>query len=236
MTGREPRRPRLSHVMRRTTLLLLLALVPGCTKMEKSAPEQTMATAPALPPPSNEAQLQQQMLQEFRDLNPAQQAWNPPAGAKLYQRTLVTYRIAPKGTPGNVGENLPGGGSPQVFQSNVSQRVKAQLAGPAFDIDPREPLAQTLAPGQAAEWTWWVTPNETGAQTLQLKSWLILNAGGADQEVALPSRFHDVDVEFNLAGWATLHWQLLLSAILLPLGGWVCKEGWQRLRRRPGPP
>lgn len=50
--------------------------------------------------------------------------------------------------------------------------------------------------------------------------------------MTLPSRFHTVDIRFNLIGWSLLHWQLLATAILIPLGGWACKEGWQRLRRQ----
>lgn len=193
-------------------------------------PQPTMAR-----PPSNEAKLREAIEREFADLNPAQNAWNPPKSAKLYERVLVTYRIAPKGTPGDVAADLPGTGAAQTFESTISQRVKVQLAGSAFDIDPKEPVLQTLAPGHACDWSWWVTPNESGEQTLQLKSWLVIDANGADREIAQPPRFHSVDVRFNLFGWMALHWELLASAVLIPLGAWACKEGWQRLRRRGTP-
>src|SRR6266498_1753179 len=157
--------------MRRTWLRWIVAvlLVASCKKEESTVTLDTAVsdtgttamttTTTGTVAQTNEARFREQLAREYGDLNPAQQAWNPPAKAQLYKRQLVTYRIAPKGAPGSVTENMLGTGTPQTWQGNISARVKAQLTGPAFDIEPKEAIVHPLAPGQAVAWTWWITPN-----------------------------------------------------------------------------
>jgi hypothetical protein len=202
----------------------------------RSAPPTRAAPAPpvaavAPPPPapvqtsvrSNEAIFREQLERESRDLNPARFAWNPPKQAKAYVPMVVTYRIAPKGAPGNVAEGL--GPNAERFDDTVSTRVAADLVGPAFTVDRLDPKDRVLRPGKAEEWHWRITPIESGErQPLTLNTTLTLTISDRDVPLPMQPRVNYVAVSSNPVGWAQHHWEWLMTAVILPAAGYGGKQ------------
>ena len=184
----------------------------------------------AVPPPQpgSEAAAEQQIAAAYKDLNPASFAWRPPAKAKVNHTQPVTFRIAPKGAPSNFSEGMSGSGTVEQWSGTVSARVRAQLVGPGFTIDPKDPVQHILLPGQTAEWQWFVTPTESGNQTLQLVTELVLDVNGREETYPF-YRNAMVDVAPDPIGWAEEHWEWIFGTLLIPLAGALWK--WWRGRR-----
>jgi hypothetical protein len=119
----------------------------------------------------------------------------------------------------------------------ISQRMKAKLVGPDFDIAPITDTTQAISGTEPTDWSWDIHPKHAGtALPLHLSFTAILRLPSGSEttrEIRTFDRVITVTVtEFppgrRVLGFLSRNWQYLLSAIVIPF----VLAAWSRWRKR----
>ncbi|WP_152609288.1 hypothetical protein [Kocuria rosea] len=71
------------------------------------------------------------------------------------------------------GDNFPSDNPVESHMTDVCGKMKAQLSGSGFLIDPKDPSPIKMVPEEGlAEWGWFITADKAGSQTLVLRLWV----------------------------------------------------------------
>lgn len=177
-----------------------IAPAPGAVALDVPPVEEpvfsTTATPPAAavlpppPPPTIEEQLYSVPI-----------AYETPASAAFNQSFTVTLAINAQDGAETATGGLSGSGSTNIEEAivQVTDQVKADLFGDAFEITAKSPEIQKLSKSTESRWRWEVTPTKSGPQELTFEIFAV----HPDQASELVRTFDDtVTVEVSRIGQA----------------------------------
>jgi hypothetical protein len=141
---------------------------------------------------------------------------NAPHAMRVGVAEPFVLRIASAGQSAGMAENLPASGQSTTSVFHVTPKIHATLAGSGFTIQSTSPEMQVIGGGTFTEWSWQVTPTESGDQELVVSIEVVLKEGVK----AIPKRW-PVHVSGNAHRSTSLffakNWQWLSSTLLIPL-------------------
>jgi hypothetical protein len=135
----------------------------------------------------------------LRDILQGDLVYAPPTRMRNQTRTLVTAVIDTSDlrTPDAPSPTTRPGRLPLL----VTTRMKMQLEGAGFDIDPKEPIEQGLLfppVSSTTTWTWQVTPRSLGTRQLGLHTFIELRDGAATSwHEVTPPAVRSIQVQVN---------------------------------------
>lgn len=110
----------------------------------------------------------------------------------------------------------------------ISDRMEARLSGYMFEITAITKEVQAVSKTRQTEWKWEIHPKEIGRHELHLTLTALLDINGYDTPRTI--RTFDRIIEVNITGKQKIsgffnnNWQLLLTAIFIPVAGWLWKR------------
>lgn len=110
----------------------------------------------------------------------------------------------------------------------LTPRMRASLAAPGFAIEPKDAQEQIVKEGEPTEWIWTLVPEVTGARTLVFTLEGLMMVGGKESAIRPPALTVPVEVDVNPIYLIERYWQWLMTAILVPLAGFVGKRWFDR--------
>jgi len=167
------------------------APVEAATSPDPIAQPEAMMRVETAPPPAPQPSLMDQ-------LRAVPIAHETPAEATFGRPFSVTMAINSAEGATTATEALPGTGNVVEAEAQVSDTVRAIVAGEAFTVEAVSPATQKLSPLTENVWRWSVTPLKAGPQELVIEIYAV------DEGEALPVRtFRDtVTVEVSRFGQA----------------------------------
>ena len=161
-------------------------------------------------------------------------AYNTPDKMQLGETVAVELLISPAVPADELGEQIEESGEVVVSTIEVTPRMKVELKTAdkdAFLIEPLhdspEQLLNTMEP---TKWTWWVTAEKGGIQTLTVVAYRMIKYDGQEYWREVESYRADIEVEITLGQrLLNLDWKwllgIILSAILIPaFWRWIDKR------------
>jgi hypothetical protein len=151
-----------------------LALLTGCGG--SAAPEEGFlstqpfpptATGGVLPTPLPTLDPAQVVANALASLEQGRLLYNPPTEMKFSETERVEARIS-LNPEEDLTENLQGSGQPIEESIPVTNFMKVQLKGQAFEITALNSEEQVVVSPGYTQWSWDVTPQKSGDQSLVL--------------------------------------------------------------------
>jgi ATP-dependent Zn protease len=106
--------------------------------------------------------------------------------------------------------------------------VQARITGQDFDIEANSPEVQSISYKEPTEWTWDISPTESGKKQLHLTITALFKVEGeeATRQIESFDRTISVNVTWNqrLSGFISTNWQWLWTAILVPIVVYLWKR------------
>jgi len=141
---------------------------------------------------------------EYKKLVYGRSAFNPPKEMTVGMAEIVTYRVVYGVeiiTPTLIAE-IPTEPNRQIITSTVriASRMKATLKGDgsAFTITPLHSTEEkVILPNEPNDWSWNVTPNESGQHTLILALTAVIEVGDKNVSYDLPIDTKTVNILIN---------------------------------------
>jgi hypothetical protein len=207
----------------RTTTAFVLSTDTG------SIPTTTMTTTAAMTtgtvatttghhddPTTPEGKLFNEIDQRFRALNPGQLLISAPHEMRVGVTEPFILRIAAANQNDGISSDLPTGGQTSTATLHVTPKMRATLAGTGFTIQSTSQEEQLIGGGSFTEWSWQVTPTESGNRELVANVYVELG----DQVKGIPKRW-PVHVSGNpgrsFSQFLKSNWQWLSSTLIIPL-------------------
>lgn len=169
--------------------------------------------------------------------------FNPPEEMKVGENKRVVVRILQTSSDDGsdvevtIVAGLEGEVEPQIFNVTVGTIMKANLAGPAFEIVSLTEEEQIVTPNRVTEWAWDISPTKSGDQQLTLNLSVLVRAEGIGEKTFATSESRTVSVKINprlaIASFIAEYWQWLATAIVVPVGTWAWKK-YSDSRKKPG--
>lgn len=162
-------------------------------------------------------------------------AYNTPETIQLGDTAVVQLELSPSFSVDELKAMItePGKKEGESIFMPFSRRVEAHLTGSAFKIVPLgTEIARAVEPGAICEWSWEVTPTQSGTHLLSLTIDAVVVIEGKD--AAREKRVFGKPIRVNVtlvqmvAGFISNNWQWLWAVGLVPLGGWM----FERVRRK----
>src|SRR5947209_2439245 len=192
------------------------------TTMTETAAMTTATTDTAAPPEhhhdptTTEGQLWNEIDQKFRSLNPGELLISAPDEMRVAVPETVVLRIAAANQNDGIGSDLPKGGQTSTSTIHVTPTMRATLAGTGFTIESTSQEEQLIGGGSYTEWSWQVTPTESGNRELVATVYVEIDG----KVKGVPRRWL-VHVSANAGHSTSLffakNWQWLSSTLLIPL-------------------
>ncbi len=174
-----------------------------------------------------EGQLFTEIDQRFQALNPGQILINAPHVMRVGVTEEFVLRIASAGQNAGISTNLPANGQSSTSEIHVTPMMSATLAGKGFTIEKTSPEEQMVGTGSFTEWSWQVTPAESGDLVLVANVMVKLD----DRVKAIPNRW-PVQVSPNVGRSVSIflasNWQWLSTTLIIPL----ILLGWRQRKKR----
>jgi hypothetical protein len=167
-------------------------------------------------PTTTEGQLWSEIDRKFRELNPGKLQITAPQEMRVAMPAQVVLRIAPLNQSEGIGLDLPAGGKTSTSALHLTPWMRATLTGSGFTIQNNSQEEQLIGGGSYTEWSWQVTPLESGNRELVATVYVVLDG----RLKGIPRRW-PVHVSAN-AGQSVSHffatyWQWLLTTLIIPL-------------------
>ncbi len=174
-------------------------------------------------------------------------AYNTPETIQMDDTAVVQLVLSPSLSSDELKAIITEPGKKESASIPFSRRVEAHLTGSAFKIAalgaeiPRE-----VKQGRVCEWSWEVTPTQSGTQWLFLTIDAVVAIDGKDtaeyEQFFKKAIKVKVTLSQRVASFVGNNWQWLWTVGLVPLGGWLLarvgrKRHGQRIaevRRPPG--
>lgn len=162
-------------------------------------------------------------------------AYSTPEAIQLDDTVVVQLKLSPSFSIDELEEKITEPGKKEGASIPFSRRVEAHLTGSDefFKITALgTELPREVKPGRVCEWSWAVTPTQSGTQRLFLTIDAVVAIDGKDAAsyVKIFSRTIKVRVTLGqrVASFVGNNWQWLWTVGLVPLGGWLLS----RVRRK----
>ncbi len=171
-----------------------------------------------------EGQLLDEIDKRFRALNPGQMVVSAPRTMRVGVAERFVLRIASAGQNAGIAADLSGPST--TSEIHVTPTMRATLAGNGFTIAPISPEEQFIGGGSFTEWSWQVTPTDSGDHQLVVSVMVVL-----DGRVKAIPKVWPVHVSVNagltLSHFFASYWQWIITALIIPLVGVF----WQRRKK-----
>lgn len=118
---------------------------------------------------------------------------------------------------------------------HLTPRMRARLGGAGFSIEPKDFQDQAVKQGEPTVWVWTVVPEEAGNHTLVFTLEGLIMVGSKEVPIRPPALTVPVEVDVNPMYFVERHWQWLLTAIVLPVVGFLGKRWFDRRAVTPAP-
>ena len=167
-------------------------------------------------PTTPEGQLFDAIDKRFKALNPGELLITAPPEMRVAVPVPFVLRIAAKNQSDGISSDLPSGGVTATSTIHITPTMRATLAGAGFTIQNNSQEQQIIGGGSYTEWSWQVTPIESGNRELVATVYVEI-----DGKVKGVSKRWPVHVSGN-ASRSTSHffatyWQWLLTTLIIPL-------------------
>jgi len=186
------------------------------TATTTTASTDTTTTEHHHDPTTPEGKLFNEIDERFKALNPGQLLITAPQEMRVAVPVPFVLRIAAKDQSEGITSDLPAGGVTATSTIHITPMMRATLVGAGFTIQNNSQEEQIIGGGSPTEWSWQVTPIESGNRELVATVYVEI-----DGKVKGTSRRWPVHVRGN-AGQATSlflskNWQWLASTLIIPL-------------------
>jgi hypothetical protein len=163
-----------------------------------------------------EGQLFNEIDQRFRALNPGQMLVNAPQTMRVGVAERFVLRIASAGQNAGIAADLSGPST--TSEIHVTPTMRATLAGNGFTIAPISPEEQFIGGGSFTEWSWQVTPTDSGDHELVVSVMVVLD--GRVKAIPKVWPVHvSANVGLTLSHFFASYWQWIITALIIPLAG-----------------
>jgi putative surface-exposed virulence protein len=158
--------------------------------------------------------------------------WNPPSEMELGRTETVVARIT-NDIAVNLTEGLRGRGVPQPEQIiNTSCYMEIKLYGDNFKITSIMPDVQPVRGSGYTEWSWYVTPLESGEQKLTLVASIILVIDNKDRSQGLKPHEQIITVtvspQHTVTEFLNENWKWLAATLVIPIITWLWRSRTQK--------
>jgi hypothetical protein len=152
--------------------------------------------------------------------------FSAPARIVLEHSESVSVAVSSKLSPAELeavlGEELRDSIGDNV---KISNRMRAELIGPAFTIVPLALEEQVVRTDEPTHWRWTVTPTRSGDQSLHLNVYAVLKIPdiGKDEGLPIIIKTYDKKIAIDLgilqrvASFLRKHWQWIFASLLYPV-------------------
>ncbi|MFA6055583.1 MAG: prepilin-type N-terminal cleavage/methylation domain-containing protein [Thermodesulfovibrionales bacterium] len=193
--------------------ILAAIAIPGYIGMqERSKKGSVIKTADAL------------LDEEFKKLSAGYILYNPPSTMTVGQQETVEVRITRTFTK-DLETKLSGRGKPIIENLRVSTSMKSFLIGEKkhFDIAPLNHEEQFVTGLGFTQWSWYVTPLESGTHTLLLRvtvKLFIPGIGEKERDYQVFERQIKVlaNTKYTTKRFLSTNWQYLITSVLTLFG------------------
>jgi hypothetical protein len=167
-------------------------------------------------PMTPEGQLFDEIDRRFKALNPGELLIGAPHEMRVGVTEQFILRIASAGQNDGIASDLPTGGQTSTSTLHVTPMMRATLAGTGFTIQSTSDEKQLIGGGSFTEWSWQVTPTESGNRELVANVYVEIDG----RVKGIPKRW-PVHVSANPGRSFSLflksNWQWLSSTLVIPL-------------------
>lgn len=167
-------------------------------------------------PTTPEGQLFNAIDERFKALNPGELLISAPREMRVAVPAQFILRIAAKNQSEGISSDLPTGGQTSTSTLHVTPTMRATLAGTGFTIQSTSQEEQLIGGGSFTEWSWQVTPLESGNRELVATVYVVLDG----KVKGVPKRW-PVHVSANtgqsVSHFFATYWQWLLTTLIIPL-------------------
>ena len=197
-----------------TTMTSTEALTTATT--ETGTTTAATATEHHHDPTTPEGELFNEIDRRFKALNPGQLLISAPKEMRVGVPVPFVLRIAAANQSDGISSDLPAGGQTATSTIHVTPKMRATLSGTGFTIQSTSQEEQLIGGGTPTEWSWQVTPTESGNRELVANVYVELG----EHVKATPKRW-PVHVSANpgrsVSQFLGSNWQWLSSTLIIPL-------------------
>jgi hypothetical protein len=202
------------------------AVVPTTTMTETEA--MTTATAATTTtgtatttehqhdPTTPEGQLFNEIDQRFKALNPGKVLISAPHEMRVAVAQPFVVRIAAANQSDGINSDLPAGGQTHTSTMLITPTMRATLDGAGFAIQRTSDERQFIGGGSFTEWSWQVTPAESGNRELVVTVYVELDTRSKGFATRWPVHV-SANTGQSVSHFFATYWQWLLTTLIIPL-------------------
>jgi hypothetical protein len=165
---------------------------------------------------TTEGQLWSEIDRKFRELNPGVLFISAPTEMRVAVPQTFVLRIAPANQSAEISSDLPTGGQTSTSTIHLTPTMRATLAGSGFTIQSNSSEEQIIGGGSYTEWSWQVTPLESGNR--ELVATVYVEIDGKVKGVAKRWPVHvSANAGRSFSQFLGTYWQWLLTTLIIPL-------------------
>lgn len=105
----------------------------------------------------------------------------------------------------------------------LSPRMSAELIGPDFSIAEAGAREQVVTLRSDTSWKWTVRAEWPGTRSLRVRLNTLMKVAGEETPRTVDVATAQISVHVNASEWAMRHWEWIITALVIPLVGWVAK-------------
>ncbi len=162
---------------------------------------------------------------EVAKLHEGKILFNPPSEMKQGKRERIEARVSFEDIGAALSQDLKGRAAPQIEPVKVSSIMKVILTGDqdAFAIEQFGTDEQIIKGRPFAQWSWDVTPLQSGKRSLHLQVTAVVSVAGNDKTIGIP--VIDKRIQVHISPWfaskrfVSNNWQWLWTVIVIPGAG-----------------
>jgi hypothetical protein len=168
--------------------------------------------------------------------------FSAPERLRFEESSVVRVLLSPKQTESELTEQLrsklqqmPHRQQIESATVRVSNRMRADLSGPGFDVQPLTPNVQAVRYESPTTWNWSVVPVKSGSKTLYLTVSALVDVAGEDTPITLKTYERQILVVITprqrVTDFVSKNWQWLWATLLTPAAVYAWKR--TRMTSRP---
>ena len=228
-------RNRLGIVASTTAVVLVIAGALAALVPQQGGGPQAHAVQPTVPGPTAATTPLAEVDRELRRLPFGRISFTVPESLELGDTFVLRLVLSLEDSVSQLRQRISEIAQRRGIRVRVSDEMEARLTGFGFTITAINPERQLVSRYATTEWAWDLKAVELGVHQLHLSLSALLDAknGQTPRTVRTFDTTLTVRVTWfdRTRGFISDNWQWLLTAILLPLAGWIVAS-----RRKPPQP
>lgn len=168
-------------------------------------------------------------------MDTANAVFNAPDSMQYQHTRIIELVLSPSVTVADLRRELSDRADIDTATVLVSNRMKAELKGSGFRIDPLQPELQAVSSRQPTRWRWEVTPLEDGRKRLHVSLTAPIRIEGSDTSVEIKTLDRQIEVHVSTSQrverFVSNNWEWLWSVLVAPP---IALLVWGPLKKRVG--